>query len=133
MSVFVTDTHPIVWFTLGKRRELSAKALAAFENAEAGSGFIYVPAVVLWEAAILERKGRIKLAGGFLRWTETIFKNSGFGIAPLEPTAVNSAVGYNFNNDPFDAAIAATAAELALPLITKDAAITGSNLIEIYW
>ena len=85
MSVYVTDTHPLVWFTLGKRRELSPKALAAFENAAAGNGFIYVPAVVLWETAILERKGRIKLNVGFLRWTETIFKNSGFGIAPLAP------------------------------------------------
>lgn len=133
MSVFVTDTHPLVWFTLGKRRELSPKALAAFENAVAGNGFIYVPAVVLWETAILEHKGRIKLTGGFLRWTETIFKNSGFGIAPLEPSAIASAVGYNFNNDPFDNAIVAAAADLSIPLITKDAAITDSNLIEIYW
>lgn len=133
MSVFVTDTHPIVWFTLGKRRELSPKVLAAFENAVAGNGFIYVPAVVLWEAAILERKGRIKLTGGFSRWTETVLKNSGFGIAPLEPAAIELAVGYNFNNDPFDAAIAAAAAELSLPLITKDTAITESNLVEIYW
>lgn len=88
---------------------------------------------MLWETAILERKGRIKLAGGFLRWTETIFKNSGFGIAPLEPSAIDLAVAYNFNNDPFDNAVAAVAADLSLPLITKDAAITASNLVEIYW
>lgn len=133
MSVFVTDTHPLLWFTLNKQRELSPKALAAFQSAADGNGFIYVPAVVLWETAILERKGRIKLAGGFLRWTETIFKNSGFGIAPLEPSAIDLAVAYNFNNDPFDNAVAAVAADLSLPLITKDAAITASNLVEIYW
>ncbi len=133
MSVFVTDTHPLLWFTLNKQRELSPKTLAAFENAAAGNGFIYVPTVVLWETAILERKGRIKLDNGFLRWTETIFKNSGFGIAPLEPSAIDLAVGYNFNNDPFDNAIVAAAADLSIPLITKDAAITDSNLIEIYW
>lgn len=133
MSVFVTDTHPVVWYFGGKHANLSSKALAAFQSAELGNNFIYVPTVVLWESAILERKGRIKLLGGFLRWTETIFKNSGFGIAPLEPSAIDLAVAYNFNNDPFDNAIAAIAADLSLPLITKDATITASNLIEIYW
>lgn len=133
MSVFVTDTHPVLWFTLNQRHNLSPKSLAALENAAAGNGFIYVPAVVLWEIAILERKGRIKLSGGFARWSETLLKNSGFGIAPLEPAIINLAVGYNFNNDPFDSVIVATAAEMSLPLITKDAAITESNLIEIYW
>ena len=33
MSVYVTDTHPIVWYTLNKQSNLSAKALAAFEDA----------------------------------------------------------------------------------------------------
>ncbi|MBA3600711.1 MAG: hypothetical protein H0W45_05625 [Acidobacteria bacterium] len=64
MSVFVTDTHPALWFFGGKHGDLSPKALAAFQAVEAGNGFIYVPAVVLWEAAILERKGKIKLHGG---------------------------------------------------------------------
>lgn len=63
----------------------------------------------------------------------TVMKNSGFGLAPLEPEIINSAVGYNFNNDPFDGVITATAAELFVPLITKEAAITDSNLAEIYW
>ena len=133
MSVFVTDTHPILWFTLNKRGSLSKAALRAFVDAEAGTGFIYVPAMVLLDTAILEQSGKIKLDGGFLRWTETLFKNSGFGIAPLEPAIINSAVGYNFNDDPFDKVIAATAAELSLPLITKDIAITDSKLIEICW
>ncbi len=102
MSVFVTDTHPLLWFTLNKHKELSPKVLAAFQAAASGNGFIYIPAVVLWETAILERKGRIRLNDGFSRWTETILKNSGFGIAPLEPSAIALAASYNFNNDPFD-------------------------------
>lgn len=92
MSVFVTDTHPALWFFGGKHGDLSPKALSAFQAAEAGNGFIYVPAVVLWEAAILERKGKIKLHGGFSRWAETLLKNSGFGIAPLEPAVIALAV-----------------------------------------
>jgi PIN domain nuclease of toxin-antitoxin system len=74
-----------------------------------------------------------RLNGGFLRWIESVFKNSGFGSAPLEPAAIDLAVGYNFNHDTFDRAIVAAAAHLSLPIITKDAAITNSNLIEIHW
>jgi len=87
----------------------------------------------LWETAILEHEGKIKLYNGFSRWAETLLKHSGFGMAPLDPAVINLAVGYKFNNDPFDKVIVATAADLSLPLITKDVAITDSNLVEIHW
>lgn len=133
MSVYVTDTHPLVWYTLGKQANLSQKARAAFQAADEGQSFIYIPAVVFWEVALLERNSKINLSGGFLRWAETLLQNSGFGLAPLEPAVVAQAVGYNFNSDPFDGAIVATAVELSLPLITKDVAITNSQQVEIYW
>ena len=133
MSVFVTDTHPLVWFTLGKRSNLSKKVLRVFEEAETGDGFIYIPAIVLWEVALLERGGKIKLDSGFLRWSEKIFANTGFGIAPLEAEIIALGAGYHINGDPFDETIAAFAAHLDLPLITKDYAITNSGLVEIYW
>ena len=133
MSVYVTDTHPLVWFTLNKRQNLSGKARAAFESAEIGRSFIYVPAIVLWETALLERAGRIKLNGGFSLWATTILANAGFGLAPLEPETIALGAGYNFNGDPFDETITAFAAHLDVPLITKDSAITDSGLIEVYW
>ncbi len=133
MSVYVTDTHPLVWFMGGKHGNLSKNALEVFVAAEAGQAFIYIPAVVLWEAAILDYEGKIKLFNGFSCWAEMILKNSGFGIAPLEPVLINLAVGYKFHNDPFDKVIVATAADLSLPLITKDAAITNANVVDIYW
>jgi PIN domain nuclease of toxin-antitoxin system len=37
------------------------------------------------------------------------------------------------NGDPFDEVIVATALTLGLPLITKDVAITDSQLIEVIW
>lgn len=93
MSVFVTDTHPVIWFFGNKHADLSKRALKAFTDAEAGNGFIYISSVVLWEAAILNSKGRIKLTGGFSRWAETVLKSNGFGLAPLKPEIINSAVG----------------------------------------
>ncbi len=133
MSVFVTDTHPLLWFTLNRRANLSEAALRAFSEAEAGNAYIYIPAMVLLEAAILERQRRIELKGGFIRWTNSVLRNSGFGVAQLEPEVINSSVGYSFNKDPFDRVIVATASELAFPLITKDSDITDSALVEILW
>ena len=133
MSVYATDTHPLIWFTLNKRQNLSDKVRAAFESAEAGQSFIYIPAIVLWETALLERAGKIKLNGGFSRWAAAISGNSGFGIAPLDVKIIALGAGYNFNGDPFDETITAFAAHLDVPLIAKDTAITNSGLVEIYW
>ena len=133
MSVFVTDTHALLWFTLNKHSNLTKPALSAFTDAENGRGFINIPSMVLLETAILEKQGRINLNGGFLRWSESLLLNSGFGTVPLEPEIIHLAVGYNFNEDPFDKVIVATAAEMSLPLITKDSAITESGLVDICW
>jgi PIN domain nuclease of toxin-antitoxin system len=87
----------------------------------------------LWETALLERAGKIKLHDGFARWAGKILSNSGFGLAPLEPEIIALGAGYNFNGDPFDETITAYAAHLDVPLITKDAAITHAGLVETYW
>ncbi|MBS1797531.1 MAG: hypothetical protein JSS81_27150 [Acidobacteria bacterium] len=58
---------------------------------------------------------------------------SGFAIVHLETEIIAKSVGCNFNDDPFDNAIVATAVEFEIPLITRDMAIIGSNLAEIYW
>lgn len=133
MSVFVTDTHPLIWFTLNKTNQLSEKVRTVFESAENGQSFIYVPAIVFWETALLERGGRIKLNDGFSRWAEKILGNSGFGLAPLETEIIALGAGYSFNGDPFDETITAYAAFLDVPLITKDTAITNTGLVETYW
>ena len=104
-----------------------------FESAVKGESFIYIPVIVLWEVAILERKQRIKLNNSFSEWSQQILSTQSFGIAPLETEIITLGTGYNFNNDPFDEMITAFAAFMELPLITRDNAITESGLVEIYW
>ena len=133
MSVYVTDTHALVWFGNGKLNQLSKAGSKAFIDAENGEAFIHVPSMVIYEIAILQKLGRIKLSTGFRRWTEILFKNPGFGSYPLDADVIDRAIGYNFNSDPFDRVIAATAVELSVPLITRDAAITGSGIVEVVW
>lgn len=131
--MFVTDSHPLVWFVSEKHFKLSPKVLTVFEKADRGELLIYVPAVVLWEIAILQHLGKIDLNERFDYWANRLLKKQGFGIIPLEISVIKNAVGYNFNNDLFDKAIVASAVELDLPLMTKDNAIIDSNLVEIYW
>jgi PIN domain nuclease of toxin-antitoxin system len=131
--MFVTDTHPLIWFSNGKHSQLSKKVLNTFEKAEKTEIVIYIPAVVLWEIALLENLGKVKLAERFDRFSDNILAQDGFELIPSEPNIIFQSVGYNFNNDSFDKIIVASAASLDVPLITKDIAITESNLVEIYW
>lgn len=133
MSVFVSDTHPLLWFTLDQQRNLSAAALKVFEDATAGRAFIYIPTVVMYEIAILEYRGRIKLNDGFLRWSQTLLRNRGFGLADLDCEIIETAARYSFNADPFDRVVVATAAEFSAHLITRDSAITDADVVEILW
>ena len=131
--MFVTDTHPLVWFSTGKHSQLSRKVLTAFHKADTSELLIYIPAVVFWEIALLENLGKIKLNERFDRWANALISKQGFEIVPLETSIISQAVGYTFNNDSFDKIIVASTFELDVPLITKDTAITESNLVEIYW
>jgi PIN domain nuclease of toxin-antitoxin system len=131
--MFVTDTHCLVWYFNGKHSSLSPKVLSAFQKAEDAEIVIYIPAVVFWEIALLEKRGRIVLKDGFENWSRKILSKNGFAMAHLETEIIAKSVGFNFNDDPFDAAIVATAIEFEIPLITRDVAITESNLVEIFW
>lgn len=131
--MYVTDTHSLLWYFNGRHSALSPKVLAAFEKAESAEIVIYIPSVVFWEIALLEKRGRVILKDGFEKWSRKILSKSGFAVAHLEIEVIAKAIGFNFNEDPFDAAIVATAVEFEIPLITKDTAVTKSNLVEIYW
>ena len=131
--MFLTDTHPLVWYSNGKYAQLSPKVLKAFQKAEASETVIYISAVTFWEIALLDNLGKIKLKERFDRWANDLLSKNGFEIVPLEPSIISQSVGFNFNEDSFDKVIVASAIELQVPLITKDRAITESNLVEIYW
>ena len=131
--MFVTDTHPLVWFSQGEFSRLSPKVLKSFEEAVSGQTVIYIPSVVLWETAMLNAKGKISLDDSFVDWADKLSLKECFHIVDLESRIISFAVGYGFNNDIFDKAIVATAVSMGLPLITKDVAISESELVEIYW
>lgn len=133
MSMYVTDTHPLIYYHSHAQRHLSDRARVVFEQAENGEALILIPAPALWEVSMLEQAGHIKLNQPFGEWLRDLLRKPCFDCTPLDADIIAEARTYNFNNDIFDAAIVATARLRDLPLITRDAAITNSGLVEIYW
>src|SRR6266496_2961542 len=126
MSVYVTDTHPLIWYATNEKAKLSKKALRVFERAWANQAFIYVPAPVLWEIVLLIKAGQIRLPQPFAQWAAALSSQPGFEIALLDAAVLETALNVRINGDPFDEVIVATALTLDLSLITKDVAITES-------
>lgn len=133
MSVYVTDTHPLIWFAGGEQRKLSPKALQAFQGCKAGKITIYVPVPTLWEISLLVRIERIVLKKSFGLWCQDLFRHPTFIPVPLEVEHLLEAHNLGFTTDPFDLLIVATARTLGYPLITKDSAIEEANLLSTFW
>jgi PIN domain nuclease of toxin-antitoxin system len=133
MAVYVTDTHPLIWYATGKHKKLSKRVLRAFDRAWNDQALIYVPAVVLWEISLLLKAGVIKLADPFDRWAAALTSRRGFALAPLGIEVIAETINLTFNDDPFDGAIVATARIMDLSLITRDEDITDSKVVAVEW
>jgi PIN domain nuclease of toxin-antitoxin system len=83
VAVYVTDTHPLVWYATNKSAKLSRKALSAFKAASREEALIYVPGFVLWEVAMLLKIGRISLQEDYGDWAEHLVAQPGFDMAPF--------------------------------------------------
>ena len=133
MAVYVTDTHPLVWYAAHQHKKLSKRVLRIFDQAVNNQALIYVPAVVLWEISLLQKIGHINLQVPFERWAAALINKPGFDMVPLDLEIMAEAIGVNINGDPFDEAIVATARVKDIHLITRDTAITESKLVDIIW
>jgi PIN domain nuclease of toxin-antitoxin system len=132
VSVYVTDTHPLVWYATNKPAKLSKKAISAFNAASRQEALIYVPSFVFWEIAMLLKVGRISLQEDYGDWAEHLVAQPGFDLAPFSVEVTTEAYIYPFS-DPFDGVITATAKVMDLALITKDRDISDSRLVDIHW
>jgi PIN domain nuclease of toxin-antitoxin system len=133
LSIYTTDTHALIYYACNKHSKMSRPALKAFEKAEKGNGYIYIPAATIWEISYLEKEGQIKLKDGYEQWMDGLLSRQGLEIVPLTEEIIRESRSYGFNNDIFDHVIVATAVVMRTPLITRDSAITESKIVEICW
>ena len=132
MSLYVTDTHPLVWYASGQRHKLSKRVIRIFEGADRNTVLVYVPAMVLWEVYTLIRKRRVELRQPFDHWAQMLPRR-GFEVVPVDLPLVLEARWLTFSRDPFDLSIVATAKLKDLPLITKDETIREAGVVEETW
>jgi PIN domain nuclease of toxin-antitoxin system len=60
-TVLLLDTHAWVWMAFGDTSHFSRKTIARVEEVARG-GHMLLAAISLWEVAMLESKGRLRLS-----------------------------------------------------------------------
>jgi PIN domain nuclease of toxin-antitoxin system len=121
--LILLDTCAAIWAagadaTLGRRsREVIARAVAKRE--------LYLSAVTAWEITTLARRGRLKLTTSPGTFIDTVFGQRGVTECAID-RAIAEAAGAlprDFQGDPADRMIVATAITHGLQLMTRDARI----------
>ena len=125
--LYVTDTHALVWYMIGK---LHDKVDEIFKSAEAGESTIFIPTIVLAECLYLVENGKIELDFDELLRRLEMSKNFipasfNFQVLKLLPE-----IGLK---ELHDRVIVATAKMLNAKLITKDREIIGTKIVEVVW
>jgi PIN domain nuclease of toxin-antitoxin system len=133
MNVAVTDSHALIWYAIGPARKLGRAARTMFERAERRQAIIYVPVIVLVEVAEAIRRGSLRCDSGFTRWASRLLAAGSFVAADLTTAVVLEAEGLYNIPERGDRLIAATAASLASPLITRDPQIGRAAGIATLW
>jgi len=117
------DTHVWLW-VVGGAIPLKRPVLSAVERA-ARRGLIRVSAISVWEVAMLDAKGRIRLSKDCLAWVTEALVAPGVSLVPLTPEIAveSSRLPGTFHGDPADRILVATARLLGAVLVTRDKTI----------
>jgi PIN domain nuclease of toxin-antitoxin system len=112
MTVFVLDTHVLLWWLTGE--PLTPAATAAIIDP---SNDVYVSVVTGWEIAIKSSQGKLTIDGEL---TEDIYAN-GFDFLPIRWSHA-SQVGAlpSHHRDPFDRMLIAQCQSEGFTLISRD-------------
>jgi PIN domain nuclease of toxin-antitoxin system len=132
----VADSHILIFYLFVPDR-LSEAALEALGAAEDTDGIVVSAATLgdLWYAS--HKSGPKSLApGAFESLRRTVLDPANnFDIAPISTETMQHFDGVPLAElaDPFDRFILATAAQLFLPLVTADRAMSNARLVPIIW
>ena len=131
--IYVTDTHPLVFWASNRKNRLGKWARKIFQEAEQGKHSIIVPVVVLEETARLIERKVVRLSVPFRRWAEELDRSANFQVQPYTIEILLESVSLGAIRDPADKAIVASARQLRCPLITADELIRAGNWADTVW
>lgn len=130
MNVYVTDTHPLLWY-LQASPKLSPAATAAFQEAESGAALIKIPAIVLAELYYTNQKLGRPL--DFKRELARLRAERSFHFVPLFSTDIEDFERAAVVPEMHDRMIVVVALHFAASCITRDSEIIASGLVPIVW
>ena len=133
MSLAVTDTHALMWWSSGDVRKLGRAARTFFEKTESGGAAIYVPAFSLLEVAEAMRRGVFDPSQTFAKWAKQVLGSGQFIAVDLTLEILLEAEYLYGIPERGDRLIAATAKHLGYPLITRDPAVRRIRGLETIW
>jgi len=120
-DLLLIDTHCWAWLQFGLRGQFSTAGFTAVQEA-AAKGALLVSVISVWEIAMLEAKGRIRLEMPCEEWVRQALATPGLTLAPLTPEiAIDSTrLPGNLHGDPVDRILVATARRTGSRLLTRD-------------
>lgn len=131
--IYVTDTHPLVFWSSNRRRQLGNRARRILQETERGKHSFIVPIVVLEEINWLVERKIVRLHVPFRRWAEELERSPNFQVQPYTWEILLESVSLAAIRDPADRAIVATARQLRCPLITADELIRDGDWVDTVW
>jgi PIN domain nuclease of toxin-antitoxin system len=131
--IYVTDTHPLVFWSSNRKRRLGRRARRILQETEQGKHSIIVPIVVLEEINRLVEKKLVRLDVPFRRWAEELERSPNFQVQAYTLEVLLESVSLGAVRDPADRAIVATARHLRCPLITADEIIQDGDWVDTVW
>ena len=128
--MIVIDTHAWIWYA-SEDPLLSRRAKSRIQR----TPVLGVHPVSCWEIAMLARRGRLKLSMDVAPWIEHALARPKIELLSFSAAAAVRAAGLGgaFPEDPADRFIVATALELGVPLLTKDARISEWGQVQTIW
>ena len=129
-SRFVVDTHALWWYLRSPER-LTPAASAVFRLAETGNATIVVPAIAIAEFYFLSAKLKQPVAPSNLM--NALASVSGIEVSELGRAQLERLDRFPDITEMHDKLIAAEAAALGAPVITRDAMLLASPDVETIW
>lgn len=114
------DTHILVFALSGGIRTSEEAMLARYEWS--------ISAIVLWEMAMLSRRGRLDID---INSPDIVRRLNQLHVWPITLEIAIASTNLDFRSDPADELIAATSIVHRIPLVTRDRLIGRSQIVPL--